>query len=127
MSEIEARKTIIISQDCKASEQWDAKFFVPFKPDEMIIRSVVHRTFDNREYETFLVWSDLIGDVICSAFDGCNYCPQTVFVLKKDIGSQSRFQIQNVDGSVGGATDGKLAITIEFIKYKSEKVEMKKS
>jgi hypothetical protein len=139
MSKIDTIKNITVIQDLGTASDFYQKFNINNQPDECIIRSVSYVGPTVSDISgTYLLWSDMINDFICS-FSACvntndlvnitthiiNTSPQRTIHFKHPINFSNniRFVLYRI-GSGNNIADpstlltGELAVLIDFITYK---------
>lgn len=124
---VENRKTFVVSATLAAAVQtFTANFSaLTFVPDEMIVRSVAFREVGTSTTLTPIITCDFIPDPILSfstatvanSLINVNY-ENTFMVKSSTLRGIHTFSVSN---STTTALNGNIAITLEFIQYRSKK------
>jgi len=125
---IEARKhiTFIGTLDDTGEILFD-NIYVPFTPDDMIIKSVLYySTADETAIESTSVLCNFVRDsseAICTFFNSVNYSPNSNFKVIIPFPNSIKFTILDNDSHLEITRTGVLSIHCEFVKYKDMKQE----
>lgn len=115
--QVKQRHHILLSGTLQNATRFKHNIYVPFTPDELIVRHVSYKN-DGTEVDLVILWSDYLNNNLCTLSDICFYSPNTTFILNnKSINGEWYFEPKKVDGSATSASVGKYAIMLEFIKY----------
>lgn len=123
MSTVQARKVITLYfTPSTASGNIEFKN-VPFKPDEMVVRSVVYSGGTAAtDINPASFWLELVNDHVCQFTAGCNFAPLTTFIVNRDVNASWRYNFfANTSGTEATTNDGRLMVGLEFIKYEDKK------
>lgn len=119
MSNIEARKIVIVKSVLISQSSFESYIDVPFQPNEVILRQLSLYTAGASDL-IMTLRSDLISDTDLITFPDsiCHLVVQTPFIIyNREIRGTYRFLIMNTDNELEEMT-GEIALTFEFIKYK---------
>lgn len=120
------------NNDSSGDVEWNTDIYVPFVPDELIVKSVVN--FDNLQGIHILPdASDVVVDLpyamtlhmdgigsLCSFTPKCSYNPGTVYKLNNGIEGSQRFKILNHENrspTPGIDISSILTVHLEFVLY----------
>ena len=118
---IENRKTITVSYSLAVASALELKLYVPFKPDEMIIRQVTVNNTSGAPV-AFNMFCDITNDIIFSAAllatSTLNQVMDLHYPIFSQINSVVRFQPQGMTtGTPLAIVAVIVAFQIEFVKY----------
>lgn len=122
MPRVLERKTVIIyAEKSAASSLISQSIFVPFTPDEVIVKCAATYTSNPTNAITG-IWTDLISENNGLIYVGSNIyqtvIPNTSFQLKRSVEGTYSFSLYNAaTGLKDISITGGYTLTLEFIKY----------
>ena len=116
------RHHILVSHDIgEDSTTWSQDMFVPFSPDEIVVRSAAYANKAEATIDpgVFVIRTNTLGYEPLALFvDPGVSTPQTVFsVSGKNVNTTWRFSAESVSGAGLGEANAEIGILLEFIKY----------
>lgn len=120
---VEARKTVTISQSLNASSDINANIYVPFRPDEVIVKSVTLSNYD-AAMQAGNFYCTLINDIMfataAAAGTTVTHTPdlhyQTVGMI---VNGPFRFSARTFAGAVqDNMPNCTISFQLEFVKYR---------
>lgn len=96
---------------------WSQSIFVPFTPDEVIVRSVSYLSVEVEPY-VYVLQCYTLGEPMVVFNNGSTFCPLTIFDLRgKNINTNWQFQLQGITELPASFAAGRLAVLLEFVKH----------
>lgn len=123
MPRVLERKTVIISAEkTSASSLITKNIFVPFSPDEVIVKCATTYVSVPSGLNILGVWTDLINENNGLIYVGANIymsaAPNTSYQLKRSVEGTYSFSLYNFTTGLRDITmTGGYSLTLEFIKY----------
>lgn len=118
--QVKQRYHHVFNHNLSTGATFSSDVYVPFIPDEMIVRLVSYNGVNGNETDkNILVWCNMINDIIAITSDTSAVCPQSVFNIGKSASGTWSFELRKIDGELVNTTNtGKeLSILVEFVKY----------
>lgn len=103
--------------DISVSRRFAVPVFVPFDPDEMIVRCVAFNTQNVNTEAVLNLWVDKLDTTLHTFADHSTACPNTTVTIEKKINGDWNFEIRDMDQDLATNNDGHLSVLIEFVKY----------
>lgn len=119
MMRVKQRYHEIFSLDLTEGKNATIPVYIPFNPDEMIVRSVSFITdMDPSAFTRVIaIYVDQLDAVIDVIADGTSHCPNTTFIIDKKVSGNWKIEIQDIFGNATTASKGDVSMVVEFIKY----------
>jgi hypothetical protein len=122
MTIVKQRKNIFVSHyDASGFTDFSQAIYVPFVPDEVIVKGVIWYTNGSNSSPVRTIVSNLIDEVILSSFseNKLQTSSHGSFKLNRPVSGNFSFGIRDFSGSVASSDqfNGPITIHLEFVKY----------
>ena len=120
MPKVKQRYNHVFNHSVATGATFTSNVYVPFIPDEMIVREVSYNGVNAGETDkNILVWCDFLNQVVAVTTDLSVSVPQSIFDIGKSVNGLWKFECRQISGDlVNPVNTGKqLTILVEFLQY----------